>query len=115
MASPTDKPLLHGLPPYALTSNGCATLSLIKAERAVYRGVSLSERQKELVTGFLIIGIMVGGWGVGEPLLRLVQHEQFGTAANVETSPQFYSDQQTALRLPVPNSTQRQLRINSRG
>jgi hypothetical protein len=78
-------------------------------------GVSLSERQKELVTGFLIIGIMVGGWGVGEPLLRLVQHEQFGTAANVETSAQFYRDQQTGLRLPVPHSTQGKIRINSRG
>ncbi len=115
MASPTDKPLLYGLPPYALTSNGCTTLSLIKAERAVCMGVSLSERQKELVTGFLIIGIMVGGWGIGEPLLRLVQHGQFGTAANVETSAQFYRDQQTGLRLPVPNSTQGKIRINSRG
>jgi hypothetical protein len=77
--------------------------------------LSLSERQKELVTGFLIIGIMAGGWGVGEALLRLVQHGQFGTAANVETSTQFYHDQQTGLRLPVPNSMQGQIRINSRG
>ena len=66
----------------------------------------LSERQKELVTGFLIIGIMVGGWGVGEALLRLVQRGQFGTAVDMERSVQFYRDQQTGLRLPVPNATQ---------
>jgi hypothetical protein len=67
------------------------------------------------VTGFLIIGIMVGGWGVGEALLRLVQRGQFGTAANVERSAQFYRDQQTGLRLPVPNSTQGKIYINSLG
>jgi hypothetical protein len=78
-------------------------------------GVSLSERQKELVTGFLIIGITVGVWGVGEALLRLVQREQFGTAANVERSAQFYHDQQTGFRLPVPNSTQGKIHINSLG
>jgi hypothetical protein len=78
-------------------------------------GVSLSERQKELVTGFLIIGITVGVWGVGEALLRLVQREQFGTAANVERAAQFYHDQQTGFRLPVPNSTQGKIHINSLG
>jgi hypothetical protein len=77
--------------------------------------LSLSERQKELMTGFLIIGIMVGGWGTGEALLRLVQRGQFGAAANIEKSVQFYRDQQTSLRLPVPNSTQGKMRINSRG
>jgi hypothetical protein len=77
--------------------------------------LSLSERQKELVTGFLIIGIMVGGWGVGEALLRLVQRGQFGMAASAETSVQFYRDPQTGLRLPVPNSTQGKIRINSLG
>jgi hypothetical protein len=75
----------------------------------------LSERRKELVTGFLIIGIMAGGWGVGEALLRLVQREQFGTAASVERSAQFYRDPQTGLRLPVPNSTQGKVYINSLG
>jgi hypothetical protein len=89
--------------------------SFIKAERAVCMVLSLSERQKELVTGFLIIGIMVGGWGVGEALLRLVQRGQFGTAANVEGSAQFYRDPQTGLRLPVPNSTQGKIYINSLG
>jgi hypothetical protein len=77
--------------------------------------LSLSERQKELVTGFLIIGIMVGGWAIGEALLRLVQRRQFGTAANIERSAQFYHDQQTGLRLPVPNSTQGKIHINSLG
>jgi hypothetical protein len=75
----------------------------------------LSGRQKELVTGFLIIGIMVVGWGVGEALLRFVQRGQFGTAAHVERSVQFYRDQHTGLRLPVPNSTQGKIRINSLG
>jgi lysophospholipase L1-like esterase len=75
----------------------------------------LSERQKELVTGFLIIGIMVGGWGAGGGLLRLVQREQFGTAMNIEKSAYFYRDRQTGLRLPVPNSTQGKSRINSLG
>src|SRR6266545_4482886 len=115
MASPTDKPLLHGLPPYSLTSDGCAPRSFIKAERIVCMVWSLSERQKELVTGFLIFGIVVGGWGVGEALLRFVQRGQFGTAADVERSAQFYSDQQTSLRLPVPNSTQGKIHINSLG
>jgi hypothetical protein len=77
--------------------------------------LSLSERQKELVMGFLIIGIIVGGWAAGEALLRLVQRGQFGTAANVEISVQFYRDQQTGLRLPVPNSMQGKIRINSLG
>ena len=77
--------------------------------------LSPSERQKELATGFLIIGIIVGGWGVGEALLRLVQRTQFGTAAPVESPAQFYYDPQTGLRLPVPNSTQGKIRINSRG
>ena len=75
----------------------------------------LSERQRELVTGFLIIGIMVVGWGVGEALLRFIQRGQFGTAAHVEGSAQFYRDQQTGLRLPVPNSMQGRIRINSLG
>ena len=48
--------------------------------------LSLSERQKELVTGFLIIGIMAGGWGVGEALLRLVRRGQFGKAARLMCS-----------------------------
>ncbi|HEX2278016.1 MAG TPA: SGNH/GDSL hydrolase family protein [Candidatus Tectomicrobia bacterium] len=77
--------------------------------------LSLSERQKELVTGFLIIGIMAGGWGVGEALLRLVRRGQFGKAANIERSAQFHRDQHTGLRLPVPNSTQGKIRINSLG
>ena len=75
----------------------------------------LSERHKELITGCLIIGLMIGGWGVGEALLRFVQHGQFGTAAHVESSVQFYRDQQTGLRLPVPHSTQGKIGINSRG
>jgi hypothetical protein len=75
----------------------------------------LSGRQKELVTGFLVIGIMVGGWGVGEGLLRFVQRGQFGTAAHVERSVQFYRDQQTGLRLPVPNAMQGKIHINSLG
>jgi len=75
----------------------------------------LSGRKRELVTGFLVIGIMVVGWGVGETLLRFVQRGQFGTAAHVERSVQFYRDQQTGLRLPVPNSTQGKIRINSLG
>jgi lysophospholipase L1-like esterase len=77
--------------------------------------LSRSKRQKELVTGCLIIGIMVGGWAVGEVLLRLVQRGQFGTAASVERSAHFYRDQQTGLRLPVPNSTQGKIYINSLG
>ena len=77
--------------------------------------VGLSERQKELLTGFLMLGIMVGGWGVGEALLRLVQRGMLGTAANVERSAQFYRDQRTGLRLPVPNSTQGKIQINSHG
>lgn len=83
--------------------------------RLFCRVLSLSARQKELVTGFLIIGILVGGWGVGEALLRLLQRGQFGTAADVERSAQFYSDRQTSLRLPVPNSTQGKIHINSLG
>jgi hypothetical protein len=75
----------------------------------------LSGRQRELMTGFLVLGIMVVGWGVGEALLRFAQREQFGTAAHVERSVQFFRDQQTGLRLPVPNSTQGKIRINSRG
>jgi hypothetical protein len=75
----------------------------------------LSGRQRELVTGFLVLGIMVVGWGVGEALLRFAQRGQFGTAAHVERSVQFYRDQQTGLRLPVPNSTQGKIRINSLG
>ena len=75
----------------------------------------LSGRQKELVTGFLILGVMVGGWGVGEALLRLVQRRQFGAAATVERSAQFYRDPQTGLRLPVPNSTQGKVHVNSLG
>jgi hypothetical protein len=89
--------------------------SVNKAKRVVCIVLSLSERQKELVTGFLIIGIMVGGWGVGEALLRLFQRGQFGMNADVERSAQFYRDQRTGLRLPVPNSTQGKIRINSLG
>jgi lysophospholipase L1-like esterase len=89
--------------------------SVIKAERVVGLVLSLSERQKELVTGLLIIGIMGGAWGVGEALLRLVQRGQFGMAAKAETSAQFYRDPQTGLRLPVPNSTQGKIHINSHG
>src|SRR5712691_3990992 len=100
MASPIGKPLRHGLLPYSFTSD-CAPRSVIQAERVVYMVLSLSERHKELVTGCLIIGIMVGGWGVGEALLRLVQRGQFCTAAHVERSAQFYRDQQTGLRLSV--------------
>lgn len=77
--------------------------------------LSLSERQKELVTGFLILGIAIGGWGVGEALLRLVQRRQFGTAADIERSAQFYRHPQTGLRLPSPNSTQGKIQINSLG
>jgi hypothetical protein len=77
--------------------------------------VGLSERQKELLTGFLMLGIVVGGWGVGEALLRLVQHGKLGMAANIERSAQFYRDQRTGLRLPVPNSTQGKIQINSHG
>jgi hypothetical protein len=78
-------------------------------------GLSLSERQKELVTGYLILGIMIGGWGIGEALLRLLQRGQFGSAANVETSGQFYRDLHTDLRLPIPNSSQGKVHVNSRG
>jgi hypothetical protein len=117
MASPTDKPLLHGLPPYSLKSEGTCPLDETQPMKMLKKRspmvLSLSERRKELVTGLLIIGTMVGGWGVGEALLRLVQHGQFGTAANVERSTQFYRDQQTGLWLPVPNSTQGKVRINS--
>jgi hypothetical protein len=77
--------------------------------------VGLSERQKELLTGFLMLGIMVGGWGVGEALLRPVQRGKLGTAVDVERSAQFYRDQRTGLRLPVPNSTQGKIQINSHG
>lgn len=58
---------------------------------------------------------MVGGWGAGEALLRLVQRGRFGAAASVDTSSQFYHDQQTGLRLPVPNATQGRIHINSLG
>jgi hypothetical protein len=76
---------------------------------------NLSDRQKELVTGFLILGVMVGGWGIGEALFRLAQREQFGTAKDAETSALFYRDRETGLHLPVPNSSQGKIRINSRG
>jgi lysophospholipase L1-like esterase len=119
MASLTDKPLLHGLPPYSLKSEKTRPLDETQPMKPPNEGsamvLSLSERQKELVTGFLIIGIMAGGWGVGEALLRLVQRGQFGTAANAERSAQFYRDQQTGLRLPVPSSTQGKIHINSLG
>lgn len=88
---------------------------LFKAERVVSIALALSERQKELATGLVIIGIMVGGWGIGEALLRISQHRQFGTATEVERSAQFYHDQRTGLRLPVPNSQQGKIRINSLG
>src|SRR5688572_4445439 len=76
---------------------------------------SLSDRQKELATGFLILGVMVGGWGIGEMLFQLVQREQFGTMKDAETSAQFYRDRESGLRLPVPNSSQGKIRINSQG
>src|SRR5262245_9297914 len=106
MASPIDKPLLHGRPPYSLKVTGAHRLDETQPMKTpensstpMYSGygqhpkLSASERQKELMTGFLIIGILIGGWGVGEALLRLVQRRQFGTAANVERSAQFYHDQ----------------------
>lgn len=88
---------------------------LFEAERVVSIALALSERQKELATGLVVLGIMAGGWGIGEALLWVSQHGQFGTATDVERSAQFYHDQRTGLRLPVPNSRQGKIRINALG
>lgn len=74
-----------------------------------------TERQKELLTGFFIVGIFVFGFGLGEGALRVLQLAKFGVERSVEKSEVFYVDEKTGLRLPIPGSQHGRIHINSLG
>lgn len=74
-----------------------------------------TERQKELLTSFFIIGIFVFGFGLGEGALRVLQLAKFGVERSVEKSEVFYVDEKTGLRLPIPGSQHGRITINSLG
>lgn len=77
--------------------------------------IYLTERQKELVTGLLVILTVVGGLGVGEVAIRLVHVWKFGFAGPVEDSDTFYDDPATGLVLPRPGTVHGDVTINDLG
>ena len=77
--------------------------------------LSLSLRQKELLTGLLLLGFFGGGFLAGEIGIRLMQMSKFGVERDVESSSNFFLDDATGLRLPRPNKMLGQIRINNLG
>jgi lysophospholipase L1-like esterase len=87
--------------------------------------MSLSLRQKEILTGLFCILVFVGGAATGEIALRLISLSKFGMTAELNEPDQqqpeksesgkFYKDPETGLRLPYPNQQLGQVRINNLG
>jgi lysophospholipase L1-like esterase len=77
--------------------------------------VTASTRLKEIYTGAAAPLLLMLGFGAGEGVLRVVQAARFGIQHSIESSSGFFLDPRTGLRLPVPNSKQGKIRINSLG
>ena len=75
----------------------------------------LTIRQKELLTGFSILFLIVGSFLSAEVILRVKQILEFGSVGTVEKMPAFYRDKKTGLRLPVPNAKMGKITFNSLG
>lgn len=75
----------------------------------------LTIRQKELLTGFIILFI-IGGCFIGaELILRYKQIEEFGDTGTIEEMSAFHRDEKTGLRLPVPNAQMGKISFNNLG
>ncbi len=77
--------------------------------------IALSDRQKELATGFFAIVMVAGGLLIAETGLRLVSYMRFGMTGPVERSERFFIDEATGLRLARPGVTAGGIGINSLG
>ncbi len=76
-----------------------------------YIKLKFSKRQKELITGLFLPVLFVAGFGASEGGLRLLQFVKFGIGDSVERSTKFFVDDQTELRLPVPDSRLMAMRV----
>lgn len=77
--------------------------------------IALSDRQKELATGFFAIVMVAGGLLIAETGLRLVSYMRFGMTGPVERSERFFIDEATGLRLARPGVRRGGIGINSLG
>jgi lysophospholipase L1-like esterase len=77
--------------------------------------LQLTTRQKEIVTGLVIIVMLGGGLLAGEVALRLIQLARFGVSKTVESSSAFYVDKESGLRMPRPSQQLGRIRINNLG
>jgi lysophospholipase L1-like esterase len=77
--------------------------------------LALTERQKEVATGLVIIAVFVLGLGGGEAAMRLIEIVRFGAAGAIEKAETFHIDAETGLRLPVPGSVHGGAPISSLG
>ena len=78
-------------------------------------GDRLTLRQKEVLTGLVVLFVCFGSVGGADALLRIQQYLAFGGERNVEKAKQYYVDAATGLRLPAPNSNHGRLHYNSLG
>lgn len=72
-------------------------------------------RQKEVLTGLIVLALSFGSLLAAESVLRVKQVAAFGTATNVEKSAKYYIDENTGLRLPKPDTKHGTLAFNSLG
>lgn len=72
-------------------------------------------RQKEVLTGIAVLVLAFGWLAAAEAALRVHQYLTFGGMRSVEKTEKYYIDDETGLRLPVPNSEHGKLSINSMG
>ncbi len=79
------------------------------------RGDRLTLRQKEILTGIVVLAVCFGSVSAAEALLRIQQFLAFGSAETVEKTKQYYVHEPTGLRLPLPNSDHGRLHYNSLG
>lgn len=76
---------------------------------------TLSERQREIATGVVILALTFGGLGVGEAALRIMNLAKFGVAETVEKSDKYHIDPLSGLRAPKPGSVHGKARMSSLG
>lgn len=67
------------------------------------------------MTALVVIGAIVLGFGSAELAVRWKQFSQFGDEGAVEKSKKYFVDEDTKLRLPVPNTKHGKIEINSLG
>ena len=77
--------------------------------------MNISIRQKEIITGSVVLFLSFGSLFLAEATIRIKQMNVFGTVADVERSSNYFIDKERDLRIPVPGSKHGTLQFNEFG